>query len=119
VIGRVAGGIVAGLIFALTGCLAIVALAFGGGLDAACGPPLPAAGPESPIGRFDAEQVTNAAAITRVGQQLSVPARGQVIAVATAIQESSLRNLHHGDTAGPDSRGLFQQRTAWVRMPSG
>ena len=112
-IGRVAGGIVAGLILALTGCLALVALAFGGGLDAACSPPPAVAGPAGPVGRFDAEQVTNAAAITRVGQQLSVPTRGQVIAVATAIQESSLRNIDHGDQVGPDSRGLFQQRNAW------
>jgi cell wall-associated NlpC family hydrolase len=111
-IGRVAGGIVAGLILGLTGCLAVVALAFGGGLDAAC-TPLPGAGPGKPVGRFDAEQVTNAAAIARVGQQLSVPPRGQVIAVATAIQESSLRNIDHGDNTGPDSRGLFQQRAAW------
>ncbi|TFD66286.1 hypothetical protein E3T50_08610 [Cryobacterium gelidum] len=31
----------------------------------------------------------------------------------TAIGESSLVNLDHGNTAGPDSRGLFQQRATW------
>lgn len=39
-----------------------------------------------------------------------MPARAASIAVATAIQESGLRNLDYGDDAGPDSRGLFQQR---------
>jgi murein DD-endopeptidase MepM/ murein hydrolase activator NlpD len=59
------------------------------------------------LARFDDEQVTNAALIVSVGARLRVPPWGQVIAVATAIQESSLRNLGHGDR---DSLGLFQQR---------
>jgi cell wall-associated NlpC family hydrolase len=62
---------------------------------------------------FDQEQVTNAATIIATGAQLGVPLRGWIITVATAIQESSLRNLRHGDTAGPDSLGLFQQRDSW------
>jgi cell wall-associated NlpC family hydrolase len=56
---------------------------------------------------FDAEQVSNAAIIVSVGMQLSVPNVGWVIAVATAMQESNLRNLPGGDR---DSIGLFQQR---------
>ncbi|WP_346038484.1 hypothetical protein, partial [Arthrobacter gandavensis] len=36
--------------------------------------------------------------------------RAASIALATAVQESGLRNLDYGDNAGPDSRGLFQQR---------
>jgi cell wall-associated NlpC family hydrolase len=52
-------------------------------------------------------QIENAAIIWTTGHRLGVPARGQVIALATALQESSLRNLDHGDR---DSRGLFQQR---------
>ncbi|BCL14678.1 M23 family metallopeptidase [Micromonospora sagamiensis] len=59
------------------------------------------------IGEWDGEQVTNAAAIVTTGAQLGVPARGWVIAVATAMQESTLRNLPGGDR---DSVGLFQQR---------
>jgi hypothetical protein len=31
----------------------------------------------------------------------------------TAIGESGLRNLTYGDSAGPDSRGIFQQRSNW------
>lgn len=41
------------------------------------------------------------------GISLDVPKKGQIIAVATAMQESRLRNLNSGDR---DSLGLFQQR---------
>jgi cell wall-associated NlpC family hydrolase len=57
-------------------------------------------------GQWSAEQVTNAATIVRVGQSDSVPQYGWIIAVATAMQESSLINLNHGDGG---SLGLFQQ----------
>ncbi|MFC0057699.1 C40 family peptidase [Streptomyces actinomycinicus] len=53
------------------------------------------------------EQLPNAKTIVATGIQLGIPARGQVIALATALQESGLRNLDHGDR---DSVGLFQQR---------
>jgi cell wall-associated NlpC family hydrolase len=60
---------------------------------------------------YDAEQLTNAAIIVAVGAGRGVPPRGQIIAVATAIQESSLRNLDHlGPNNDHDSLGLFQQR---------
>ena len=69
-----------------------------------------------------AEQMSNAAAIVRVGQDKGVPSYGLVIAIATALQESGLRNLDYGDR---DSLGLFQQRPSqgWgtaeqVRTPS-
>lgn len=64
-------------------------------------------GATSPVGRWNAEQVGNAARIVDVGRTLGVPARGWVIAVATAMVESTLRNLPGGDR---DSLGLFQQR---------
>ncbi|CAL9364142.1 hypothetical protein SUDANB105_00729 [Streptomyces sp. enrichment culture] len=54
-----------------------------------------------------AEQIPNAQTIVATGISLHVPKRGQVIALATAIQESRLRNLSGGDR---DSLGLFQQR---------
>jgi peptidoglycan DL-endopeptidase CwlO len=57
-----------------------------------------------------ADQLANARTIIDVGRQLSVPARGWVIAVATAMQESTLHNIPGGDR---DSVGLFQQRNAW------
>ena len=51
-----------------------------------------------------------AALIAGISVRRGMPARAASIAVATAIQESGLRNLDYGDDAGPDSRGLFQQR---------
>ncbi|MFI1023393.1 C40 family peptidase [Streptomyces olivaceus] len=54
-----------------------------------------------------AEQVPNAATIVATGLSLNVPEKGQIIALATAMQESRLRNLGYGDR---DSLGLFQQR---------
>ncbi|NIJ14785.1 hypothetical protein FHU38_005193 [Saccharomonospora amisosensis] len=53
------------------------------------------------------QQRANATTIVAVGKQMHVPQYGRVIAIATAMQESGLRNLHHGDR---DSLGLFQQR---------
>ncbi len=55
-------------------------------------------------------QAGNAALIAAIAVDRGLPPRAASIAIATAIQESSLRNLDHGDDAGPDSRGLFQQR---------
>ncbi|MFJ2877354.1 C40 family peptidase [Streptomyces sp. NPDC086796] len=54
-----------------------------------------------------AEQIPNAKTIQATGVAMKVPARGQVVALATALQESGLRNLDYGDR---DSLGLFQQR---------
>src|SRR5688500_9978706 len=56
---------------------------------------------------YSPDQLANAATIIAVGKQLDIPAQGQVIAIATAMQESGLRNLDYGDR---DSVGLFQQR---------
>jgi hypothetical protein len=56
---------------------------------------------------FSPEQAVNAATITAVGTGRGLPERAVTIALATALQESSLRNISHGDR---DSLGLFQQR---------
>ena len=53
------------------------------------------------------EQSANAAVIVAVGHQLGVPDYGIVVALAAAMQESSLRNINYGHL---DSVGLFQQR---------
>ncbi len=53
------------------------------------------------------EMKTNALAIIKVGRELRVGDYAIVIALATAMQESSLRNIGFGDR---DSVGLFQQR---------
>jgi len=49
----------------------------------------------------------NASVIVQVGRDLGIPDYGIVIALATAMQESSLRNINWGDR---DSVGLYQQR---------
>lgn len=62
-------------------------------------------------GSKDAEG--NAKVIVQTVQQANLPKRAAVIAVACAMDESSLIVVNHGDIAGPDSRGLFQQRDSW------
>ncbi len=68
-----------------------------------------------PFDGFTPEQVGNAAAVVAAGRGMGLSLRDQAIGVMTAIGESSLRVVDHGDAAGPDSRGLFQQRDngAW------
>jgi hypothetical protein len=53
------------------------------------------------------EQAANARTIAAVAAARHLPERAVVIAVATALQETHLRNLPYGDR---DSLGLFQQR---------
>jgi hypothetical protein len=65
---------------------------------------------QTSIAGLDREQLVNAQTIVAVGRAAKVPAYGWVVAVATAMQESGLRNLDHGDR---DSLGLFQQRAGW------
>jgi hypothetical protein len=57
--------------------------------------------------RLDPEQMGHAATITAVAVRRQLPERAVVVALATALQESKLRNLPTGDR---DSIGLFQQR---------
>jgi hypothetical protein len=56
---------------------------------------------------LDSTQMANAATITAVGIRRKMPEQAVVIALATALQESKLENIEHGDR---DSLGLFQQR---------
>jgi len=57
--------------------------------------------------KLDAAQLSSVQIIHSVGAQLHLPQRASIIAIATAMQESGLRNIGHGDK---DSLGLFQQR---------
>jgi hypothetical protein len=52
-------------------------------------------------------QADNAATIAGVGLSMGIPDHAVSVALATAMQESGLRNLRGGDR---DSAGLFQQR---------
>ncbi|WP_433392956.1 M23 family metallopeptidase [Micromonospora sp. KLBMP9576] len=70
-------------------------------------------------------QVGHVATIVRVGAEKNVPSKGWTVAVATAMQESTLRNLanstvpeslnipNEGVGRDHDSVGLFQQRPGW------
>ncbi|MEV1329914.1 C40 family peptidase [Micromonospora costi] len=116
---RALAGIAAGVIAVLVLCAGATGALFTGGgtAAAACyravGPdgqpllPTLTISPPARVAGWDREQTANAAVIVAVGAELKVPPRGWVIALATAMQESGLRNLPGGDR---DSIGLFQQR---------
>lgn len=67
------------------------------------------------VAGYSGDQLINAALIINAGKTLDLSLKGQLIAVMTAMGESGLKVLDRGDGAGPDSRGLFQQRDngAW------
>lgn len=79
-------------------------------------------GARPPVGDFNMAQMANAEAIIKAGERLGISERGQAIALATAMQESNLRNLanstmpdslsvpNEGTGKDHDSVGLFQQR---------
>ena len=102
----------------LLAVLVIAALAFGGAAafvtwhDGSLPPLFPAveecrADAAGRTVELDLEQSGNAALIAAISVQRGMPARAATIALATAYQESDLRNLEYGDR---DSVGLFQQR---------
>jgi murein DD-endopeptidase MepM/ murein hydrolase activator NlpD len=103
-IASVGGGIVAVLILIVGVCAAVVSAFFGGDSGGGGGCDIV---PGGPVAGLTADQANNAATIVNVGKWKAVPARGWVIAVATALQESNLVNPPGGDR---DSIGLFQQR---------
>jgi hypothetical protein len=77
-----------------------------------------------PAAGLSAQQMGNATVIASVATVRGLGRSGAVIGVMTALTESSLIDVDHGDALGPDSRGLFQQRGPWgplsVRMdPAG
>ncbi len=75
----------------------------------------PSAVPDITISGYGHEQLVNAAYIIQAGRDLGLSGSDQTIGVMTAMGESSLTVIDYGDVAGPDSRGLFQQRDngAW------
>ncbi|WP_238993327.1 hypothetical protein [Nocardioides caldifontis] len=97
----------------LVALVAVVVLAAAGGLLVWLGAgPLP--DPEGCTAEVDGTEVEltttqseNAALIAAVAVRRGLPARAVSIALATAFQESKLRNIDYGDR---DSVGLFQQR---------
>lgn len=65
------------------------------------------AAPERGFGGLSKDQVKHAHTIWLVGRSMKMGDRGAVVGIATAMQESTLRNINYGDR---DSLGLFQQR---------
>lgn len=67
------------------------------------------------IGPYKGDQLVNAGHIIKAGRAMDLDARTITIGVMTAMGESSLVVVDRGDSVGPDSRGLFQQRAngAW------
>lgn len=57
--------------------------------------------------RLAVDQTENAAMMAQIAERRDLPPRAVTIALATALQESKLRNIDYGDR---DSLGLFQQR---------
>jgi hypothetical protein len=60
------------------------------------------------IAGLSSSQVANAWAVVAEGHRMGISKRGQIIAMATALQESNLRNYTHA--VDHDSLGIFQQR---------
>ena len=110
---RAIAGAILAAVLAVTGVLALLAGAaasmFSGQaaqqLVAQACPVQP--GTQAAFGPWHGTQMTNAATIVAVGQARRVPTFGEVVAVAAAMQESSLLD-RQGGTA--DSAGLFQER---------
>ncbi|TDD41397.1 M23 family metallopeptidase [Saccharopolyspora elongata] len=96
-------GAIAVIVLAAAALLGIAATLFNSGGSTNCTPTDSATASHG----YGPDQISNAAIIVAIGKQMNVPERGWVIALVTAIQESRLRNLDHGDR---DSLGLFQQR---------
>lgn len=84
----------------------VMAFSWAGGLTA----PIPSQIRQweySSVDRLNRAQIDNARTIIAVGRGGGMTDDAITIALMTAMQESSLRNLDHGDR---DSLGLFQQR---------
>lgn len=127
-----AGGACVGALLVVIALLLVIAIGGGvvsGGRSQSLGVPgvvcAPAGvDPADVVEGFGPVQVSNAAHIVATGRELGVGVRGQVVAVATAMQESTLLNYantsvgesmvrpHEAVGSDHDSVGLFQQREA-------
>ena len=75
-----------------------------------------------PIAGYTGDQLANAAIIINTGNTSGLDSHGETLGVMTAMAESTLRNLDHGDSGmgvtnpngtPTDSIGLFQQQHWW------
>jgi len=110
--GRIAGIVAVTLVVAVALAVLVAAVAYVVRARQTAPPPVPP--PEQCLavvgdysGAMALDQAANAAIIAGESLRRGLPARAVTIALATAWQESWLRNLDWGDR---DSLGLFQQR---------
>lgn len=80
--------------------------------------------PPQPVAGLTQTQMDNAKTIVDVGTEMNIPRRGLIVAIATAMQESTLLNYANGGVPESqnypheavgwdhDSVGLFQQRSS-------
>ena len=116
----IVGGIAAGAVFALSHSDLRMGSATAGRSAPSCPSVAPTTVgtltvPPGPIAGYCQDRLVNAAQVINAARALGIGAHTEAIGVMTAMGESGLRNLNHGDAAGADSRGLFQQRAngAW------
>ncbi|GAB3396145.1 hypothetical protein GCM10027568_29710 [Humibacter soli] len=81
----------------------------GGGFTGACMGETPVVRSGQAVDGYGPDQLRIAATIIDVGQQRGIDTHGQQIAVMTAMGESSLTNLDHGDAVDNTTIGVFQQ----------
>ncbi|MEO7069591.1 MAG: M23 family metallopeptidase [Nostocoides sp.] len=136
---KAAGGIAAVTLLAVGACTAVMGAGGAGLVDQAtgCSPTGPAivqagatGGPSTPppaaadngsgklptkVGIYQGVQLVNAGYVIKAGQALGLDSWTITVGVMTTMGESNLTVLDRGDAAGPDSRGLWQQRDngAW------
>jgi hypothetical protein len=82
-----------------------------------------------PVAGLNQAQTNNAFIVIEVARQMSMPQRAMVVAIATALQETQLKNLanpkvpvsmklpHEGTGTNYDSVGIFQQRISLWGTP--
>ena len=71
------------------------------------------AGGDAVGGSTRRKQIANAKLVSQGVQAAGGSGRAVYVALVAAVGESDLINVNYGDKAGPDSRGLFQQRNSW------
>ncbi len=82
--------------------------------------------PAGPVAGFCQDRLVNAAYVIEAAQALGIGPHTQAVGVMTAIGESSLVNLDHGDAAGRTAAGCSSSGTTargartssgWTRTP--
>jgi murein DD-endopeptidase MepM/ murein hydrolase activator NlpD len=105
------------LVGLLTGILGNPSLICGTAPGAAGGGPavnpVANAGGLPSVAGYSGKQLADAALIMRAAADHGFGLDGQTLGVMVAMGESGITPVNHGDKAGPDSLGYFQQRDPW------